>query len=160
MTSSYLVSGLHRNYGGVPGLLLQDLVIFSFRFFLFQSDRPTQYQETHSTLYEKKGNGLRILLSSAESKLYICTYNLDQKIPLAPWVTRYTLNKYVNIYSLYVKTKQQHQQLHQHKSFVCIRTRTSGLHSNVSIFHNVNSSNAMPTTSARNSKVYVTTKKH
>ena len=27
---------------------------FFFRFFLFQSDRPTQYQETHSTVNEKK----------------------------------------------------------------------------------------------------------
>ena len=33
----------------IPGLL----VIFLFSFF-FQSDRPIQYQETHSTLNEKK----------------------------------------------------------------------------------------------------------
>ena len=31
--------------------------VFFFRFF-FQSDRPTQYQETHSTQTKKKGDGL------------------------------------------------------------------------------------------------------
>ena len=34
------------------------LVMFFWVFFFFQSDRPTQYQETHSTLNEKKGDGL------------------------------------------------------------------------------------------------------
>ena len=29
--------------------------------FFFQSDRPTQYQETHSTLNEKIGDGLKEL---------------------------------------------------------------------------------------------------
>ena len=40
---------------GYQGVLFRD---FFFRFF-FQSDRPTQYLETHSTLNEKKGDGLR-----------------------------------------------------------------------------------------------------
>ena len=33
--------------------ILRLLVIF-FKGFFFQSDRPTQYRETHSTLHEKK----------------------------------------------------------------------------------------------------------
>ena len=39
---------------GVPGpLILRRLVIFFF--FFNPTDRPTQYQETHATLNEKKG---------------------------------------------------------------------------------------------------------
>ena len=37
------------------GLLFRDFLWFSFLGFFFQSDRPTQYQETHSTVNEKKG---------------------------------------------------------------------------------------------------------
>ena len=46
---------------GCQGLLFRDfLLFFFFRFFFFQSDRLTQYQETHSTVNEeKKGDGLR-----------------------------------------------------------------------------------------------------
>ena len=39
---------------GYQGLLFQDFFFFLFFRFFFQSDRPTQYQETHSTLNEKK----------------------------------------------------------------------------------------------------------
>ena len=40
------------------GLLFRDFFWFFFSFF-FQSDRPTQYQETHSTVNEEeKGDGL------------------------------------------------------------------------------------------------------
>ena len=43
---------------GYQGLLFRDFLCFCFRFF-FQSDRPTQYQETHSTVNEEKnGDGL------------------------------------------------------------------------------------------------------
>ena len=38
---------------GYQGLLLRDDLFFCC--FSFQSDRPTQYQETHSTLTKKKG---------------------------------------------------------------------------------------------------------
>ena len=44
---------------GYQGLLFRDF-LWSFFFlgvFFFQSDRPTQYKETHSTLNEKKGGG-------------------------------------------------------------------------------------------------------
>ena len=46
---------------GYQGPLFQDLLwFFFFKFFFFQSDRPTQYQETHSTVNEEKqGDGLR-----------------------------------------------------------------------------------------------------
>ena len=137
--------------------------------FFFLNPTDPIYQETHSMLNEKKrADGPRSLLSSAESKLYICAYILDEKKkplqprrkkkkPLAHRVTNYTLNKSVNIYSLYI-TKQNKNNKDTSTLFY-IWTRTSGLHSNVSIFHNVNSSNAMTTTSARNNKVYVTTKK-
>ena len=40
---------------GNLGLLFQDFFTF---FFFNPTDRPTQYQETHSTLKEKKGDGL------------------------------------------------------------------------------------------------------
>ena len=41
---------------GVPGLPIPRLIlVFFLGFFFFQSDRPTQYQETSSTLNEKKG---------------------------------------------------------------------------------------------------------
>ena len=39
---------------GVPGLPIPRLILVFFLGFFFQSDRPTQYQETHSTLNEKK----------------------------------------------------------------------------------------------------------
>ena len=51
---------------GYQGLLFRDFLWFFLKFFLllllffvcFQSDRPTQYQETHSTVNEeKKGDG-------------------------------------------------------------------------------------------------------
>ena len=45
---------------GYQGLLFLDFLCFFFSFFIFQSDRPTQYQETHSTLNEKKGDGLKM----------------------------------------------------------------------------------------------------
>ena len=38
---------------GYQGLLFRDFLWFFLGFF-FQSDRPTQYQEMHSTLNEKK----------------------------------------------------------------------------------------------------------
>ena len=38
---------------GVPGPPISGLLVIFF--FFFQFDRPTQYQETHSTLNEKKG---------------------------------------------------------------------------------------------------------
>ena len=42
------------------GLLFRDslCVCVFFLGFFFQSDRPTQYQETHSTQTKKKGDGL------------------------------------------------------------------------------------------------------
>ena len=44
---------------GYQGLLFRDLLWF-LKVFFFQSDRPTQYQETHSTVNEeKKGDGQR-----------------------------------------------------------------------------------------------------
>ena len=44
--------------------------------FFFQSDRPTQYQETHSTVNEeKKGDGL-----SQEYSRYLCTNTQVHKI--------------------------------------------------------------------------------
>ena len=43
---------------GYQGLLFWDCLWFFFSFFFFQSNRPTQYQETHATLNEKKGDGL------------------------------------------------------------------------------------------------------
>ena len=43
---------------GYQDLLFRDVLLF-FLVFFFQSDRPTQYQETHSTVNEeKKGDGL------------------------------------------------------------------------------------------------------
>ena len=43
---------------GYQGLLFRDFLWFFFSFF-FQSDRPTQLQETHSTVNEEeKGDGL------------------------------------------------------------------------------------------------------
>ena len=83
-------------------------------------------------------------------------------MPLAQRVTKYTLNKYINIHSLYIKKNRAKQNKNNDdtSTFFYIWTRTSGLHSNVSIFHNVNSSNAMTTTRARNNNVYVTMKKH
>ena len=55
---------------GVPGPpILRRLVIF---FFFFQSDRPTQYQETHPTLNEKKGDGLiKIVQNLIEDWLWV-----------------------------------------------------------------------------------------
>ena len=44
---------------GYQGLLFEDSLGFFFQVFFFQSDRPTQYLETHSTLNEKKGDSLR-----------------------------------------------------------------------------------------------------
>ena len=50
---------------GYQGLLFQDFLrLFCFLGFFFfnPTDRPTQYQETHSTLNEKKkGDGLMLL---------------------------------------------------------------------------------------------------
>ena len=45
---------------GYQGLLYSQTTCYFvlFLFFFFQSDRPTQYQETHSTLNEKKKDGL------------------------------------------------------------------------------------------------------
>ena len=43
---------------GYQDLLFRDFLLF-FLVFFFQSDRPTHYQETHSTVNEeKKGDGL------------------------------------------------------------------------------------------------------
>ena len=42
---------------GYQGLLFRDFLWIFFCFF-FQSDRPTQYQETHLTLNEKKNRGM------------------------------------------------------------------------------------------------------
>ena len=54
---------------GVPGPpILRRLVIF----FFFQSDRPTQYQETHPTLNEKNGDGLiKIVQNLIEDWLWV-----------------------------------------------------------------------------------------
>ena len=58
---------------GVPGPPIPRLLVTFFILFIFffPSDRPTQYQETHSTLNErKKGDGLRSLrLKTARSSL-------------------------------------------------------------------------------------------
>ena len=56
---------------GVPGPPIPRLLGTFFKIFFFPSDRPTQYQETHSTLNErKKGDGLRSLrLKTAWSSL-------------------------------------------------------------------------------------------
>ena len=44
---------------GVPGITIPRLlVIFVCLFFFFQSDLPTQHQEMHSTLNEKKKGGM------------------------------------------------------------------------------------------------------
>ena len=43
---------------GYQGLLFRDFLWF-FLGFSFQPDWPTQYQETHLALNEKKGDGLR-----------------------------------------------------------------------------------------------------
>ena len=54
---------------GYQGLLFGDFLWFFFLgfFFFFQSDRPTQHLETHSTLNEKKkGDGL-----THKNKLYL-----------------------------------------------------------------------------------------
>ena len=40
---------------GYQGLLFRDLLWLFFRLFFFNSDRPTQYQETHSTLNGRRG---------------------------------------------------------------------------------------------------------
>ena len=40
---------------GYQGLRFPEFLCFFLGFFFFQSDRPTQYQETSSTLNEKKG---------------------------------------------------------------------------------------------------------
>ena len=42
---------------GNQDLLFRDFLWFLILGFFFQSDRPTQYQETHSTLNEKRGDG-------------------------------------------------------------------------------------------------------
>ena len=44
---------------GYQGLLFRDFLWFFFLVFFFQSDRSTQCQETHSTVNEKKRDGLR-----------------------------------------------------------------------------------------------------
>ena len=55
--SCLVICRLHSNDAEVPGLLFREFLWFFFLFFLvFQSDRPTQNQETHSTLNEKKGS--------------------------------------------------------------------------------------------------------
>ena len=49
---------------GYQGILFQDFLwIFFLGFFFFQSDRPTQYQETHSidAKRKKKGDGLSVI---------------------------------------------------------------------------------------------------
>ena len=48
--SCLVVSGVQSNDAGVPGLSF----FLGFFFFFFKPDRPTQYQETHWTLNEKK----------------------------------------------------------------------------------------------------------
>ena len=52
-----VVSRFRRYYAEVLGLLVPDFFsVFLFFFWLFSfSDRPTQNQETHSTVNEKKG---------------------------------------------------------------------------------------------------------
>ena len=47
---------------GYQGLPFGDFLLFFIYLFIyfFQSDRPTKYQETHSTLNEKNGDGLTI----------------------------------------------------------------------------------------------------
>ena len=42
---------------GHQGVLFRDFCDFFYQVFFFQSHRPTQYQETHSTLNEKKKRG-------------------------------------------------------------------------------------------------------
>ena len=54
---------------GYQGPSYSRLLVICFYVFFFQSDRPTQYQEMHSTLNEnkKKGDGLTALKKSGLS---------------------------------------------------------------------------------------------
>ena len=53
-----VVFKLDGYYAEVPGLLAPDNFPILFLFFFSFSDRPTQNQKTHSTINEKKGDGL------------------------------------------------------------------------------------------------------
>ena len=56
---------------GHQGVLFRDFCDFFFIRFFFQSQRPTQYQETHSTLNEKKiGDGLSSICSLVNYVIY------------------------------------------------------------------------------------------
>ena len=52
--SSKYVNVNFKRHPGVPRPPIPRLLVFCFLLFFFQSDRPTQHQETHSTLNEKK----------------------------------------------------------------------------------------------------------
>ena len=64
---------------GYQGLLFRDFLVF-FRFFFFQSDRPTQYQKTHSTLNEKKGGMAQRTLSKQYSEWIYFTHTYVNKV--------------------------------------------------------------------------------
>ena len=57
---------------GYQGLLFRDScdLFFFLGVFFFQFDRPTQYQETHSTLNEKKG-GDGVISDKDTAKRYV-----------------------------------------------------------------------------------------
>ena len=69
------------------GLLFRDFFWFFFSFF-FQSYRPTQYQETHSTVNEEeKGDGLaakseekRMFSQARDGHIYIFFYQ-EREVP-------------------------------------------------------------------------------
>ena len=56
-------------------------MIFFFRFFFYQSDRPTQYQETHSMVNEeKKGMALEQLSRQHQSSRYVRPCALEKEL--------------------------------------------------------------------------------
>ena len=86
---------------GYQGLLFRDFLWFCFLVFFFQSDRPTQYQETHSTLNEEKKRGwpygasfpvLILLVPNKFTNRWFCRYLriaaiivLDGQSPAKAW---------------------------------------------------------------------------
>ena len=67
--------------------------VFFKVFFFFQSDRPTQYQETHSTVNNKRGMALCTLNKENQcsvvryaNSLIISCHPVDNKVKLRfPW---------------------------------------------------------------------------
>ena len=68
---------------GSQGLLFRDFLCFFFLDFFFQSDRPTQYQKTHSTLNkQKRGWPNETGISVGRLSLWLmCAYTF------LPWIT-------------------------------------------------------------------------